>query len=345
MAQKDSISTERLRRRAKSPGQWTSSKVSCQKRDRVRLPPSQLKHSFAIVCAQTVDQYSNRITRPAELAASLLWHRPTTGVQQPAAKEFRGGASTLTGDEGDHMKRKLSGILVAAMALALIVGTSTRAEGAFMAAICNDIACSGTGDTIVTDGGVGDLDPTVGVILMSFATGGFTTNINVAQSKPAIGSPTAPQLDVNYTATGIGNAWLFATDTGFTGIGTPVLQIAVTQPPCTDPTAPLPCATGNTVDGRAWGGDSNTEFDITGNLLVNLPDLTTTPASASGTGPTVGLTFNPYSLTIGVNVIRTVAGTTTGDLNLMVVPEPATMALFGLGLMGFGAASRRRRQK
>jgi hypothetical protein len=223
------------------------------------------------------------------------------------------------------------------MALAFIVGTSTRAEAAFFALICNDILCSGGGDVQVQDNMMGDTNNTLGIINFSFATGGVSGAINTSVSKPIIGSASSPELDLTYTVTGIGDVWLFASDTDFTGAGSTFLMNNGN------------CSGSCVVDGRAWGGATNTAFNIGGSfgpLLINLADQAVVDAGfgVSGSGPVVGVAVNPYSLTIGVNVVRTTGGVTSGDEHLSV-PEPATMALFGLGLMGFGAASRRRRQK
>ena len=144
--------------------------------------------------------------------------RSTTGVLQPAAKAGRGGGNTLTGDEGDQMKRTFSGILVAALAFAGVVGTSTKADAAFMAAICNDALCTGGDDVIVTDNGAGDAISGLGAISFSTSAFGYSLVVNTSQSKPVIGSATAPQLDLNFAATTAagsagGNVFLFASDT------------------------------------------------------------------------------------------------------------------------------------
>jgi hypothetical protein len=56
---------------------------------------------------------------------------------------------------------------------------------------------------------------------------------------------------------------------------------------------------------------------------------------------------NPYSLTIGMQITRASAGTTSGNLNLQVtaIPEPSTWVsiLMGAALVGFVVRRRRRR--
>ena len=226
------------------------------------------------------------------------------------------------------MKKTFSGILVAALAFAGVVGTSTKADAAFIAAICQDLTCSNS-PIIVTDNAAGDTIPGTGAINFSVAAFGYSLVVNTSQSKPVIGSATAPQLDLTFTATGTGTIFLYAGDTDFQGPHSFLLSLAQTS-----------SGGSGTVTGRAWGGSTNNALTFSP-LLASVGPLTG-PASSGMTSGSYVPTVNPYSLSIGVQIVRTTAGTTTGDLNLSV-PEPASMTLFGLGLMGFGVASRRRK--
>ena len=224
--------------------------------------------------------------------------------------------------------------------LACAMGMSAPANAVFVARICNDLQCAGGDDVLVQDNAVGDLIGMTGAISFATSAFGYTLEVNTSQSKPVIGSATAPQLDVSYVVTsgasGGANVFLYASDTDFLSGGQFALTLGGTN-----------SGGSGSVQGRAWGGTSNTEFQFSGaNLLSSVGPFTT--ASFSATASNVfAPAASPYSLTIGTTVSRTTAGTSTGNLNLQVsaIPEPSTWAtvLMGAALVGFVARRRRRR--
>lgn len=232
---------------------------------------------------------------------------------------------------------RVGGVLLLASAAVLFGGTQ-KAEAAFIAAICDDAACTGGGDVIVTDNGAGDaLNAQAGIIVASGTVDGMEINLNVAQSKPIFGTAGEPKINLSYSLNnlvgGPANVYLYAGDTDFTGSGAVHLAVNSTTP-------------GQDTVGMALGGDNN----VVGANGLNLNPLLAT-VSANGvfsdvvtsafTVPTISA---PYALTAGVSVLNASLGAHTGDITI-TVPEPATMSLFGLGLFSAAMAARRRKNQ
>jgi len=230
---------------------------------------------------------------------------------------------------------------IAAPVFACALSASAPAHAVFVARICDDLQCLGGNDFIIQDNTAGDTIAAAGAISFSTTAFGYTLLVNTSQSKPMLGSATAPQIDLTFSATSgaasAANVFLYASDTDFVlNGGTFALNLGGTN------------SNGSgSVQGRAWGGTSNTEFQFSGaNLLASIGPLTTSGFAATATGA-FSPTANPYSLTIGTTISRAAAGTSTGDLNLQVsaVPEPSTWALMLMGpaLVGFVARRRSKR--
>jgi hypothetical protein len=223
-------------------------------------------------------------------------------------------------------------VLVLGVALAL--SGAGNAEAVFVASLCNDAVCAGAGDIIVADQGVGDTNPVVGVIVAQGVVGGLTTSVNIAQSKPVLGSAGAPEMDLGFVATGIGEVWLFASDTGFTGITPFRLQVGGVS-------------TGSpiSVEASAGGGSANTNQTPGAPTFASLGPFSGSPFTGETLSGVVGNAVNPYSLTLGVHAVQN-GGTSTGDTSLIAqpttVPEPTSLLVMALGLFGLGMLIRRR---
>ncbi len=237
------------------------------------------------------------------------------------------------------MKNFAKSALSVAATVSCLLGATPAANAAFFAAICDDIACTGGNDITVQDNGAGDTIGALGGISFAASAFGYALEVNTSQSKPLIGSASAPQLDLTYTATtnsaAATSVFLYTSDTDFTSGGSFVLALGGTN-----------SGGSGTETGRAWGGTSNTALQFSGANLFGTVGPLSGVAMSGTTAGTFSPLMSPYSLTIGVAIGRSSAGTSTGDLNLQVspIPEPETYALMmaGLGAMGFVARRRRK---
>ena len=201
---------------------------------------------------------------------------------------------------------------------------------------------AGGGNTaLVSDNLIGDLNPTTGVVAYAGSLGNFVLNIAVGSSKPALGSASDPQMNlfsVDITGwQGGGTLILRLTDTGFTSTGATNFSISINGS----------MSSGGTLAYGAFQDNSNTAFG-TANEICSLAFSTSSFSNACGNTITAS---NPYSLTLETVIsLPSALSGVSFNANLTdppppLVPEPTSMLLFGLGLIGLAAWGRKRLAK
>jgi len=219
-----------------------------------------------------------------------------------------------------------------ALAALLVLGLAPSASAGFKMRF--DDLGTGAIDRTYTDA---DLD---GIVAITPAppqsAGTFTLTNGVGLSKPFKGSAAVPDMDLQAgvrRGAGTRTMKVYLTDTGFNGIGQAFMSIGGTTRSAT-------------ITYETYWSPSNAEFALTNLIGSQTFVIGSTTGGFSGDKVSLGAIGNAvgYSLTQVVTIAYTGGGDHLTTFNAALnVPEPATLGLFGAGLLG-ALAVRRRRQ-
>jgi len=197
-------------------------------------------------------------------------------------------------------------------AAALLVGSAAPSQASLMLELDSGLA-------------TGSASSLTGIVTFNGGVGNFVANVTTGVSKPLVGSATQPILDLNsidINAGAGGTLTLKLTDTDFLGSGSEALFLDAVGGTLSS----------GTIEVATYMDCSDTAFG-TGTKLT---DQTFGTGAFSGTPQDFATTCSgAYSLTQIATLTMPGGGLFSGDSSLSI-PEPSTLALFGVGLLGLG---------
>lgn len=177
----------------------------------------------------------------------------------------------------------------------------------------------------VSDGGAGDVNPLGNVVTYIGGVGNWLINVSTGQGANVFPGQVFG-VDLNSLNTSV-------------GAGT--LKVSFTQTDLTNDSTFFQGLIGGTTHGSV----SYAFYRDLGNAAFGTSELifdgTGTVGAFSGNGGTTVAMGSPYSLTLVVEINHRSAGSTSFDFS-GETPEPGTLALVSLALLGAGAVARRR---
>lgn len=222
--------------------------------------------------------------------------------------------------------------ILASIATTAALLSAPLAANAVLVLHLDDLSVGGL-EINITDGGAGDSNPLVGAITYVGAVGGWTLSVTTALGNDLY---SGFGIDLNTVSVGAGQLQLSMSETGLMYGAGPAASLPVTAAINGNSSA------GSTlVDASVYVDDSNASFGM--GTLIYSDNLQAIGAGNgfSGVGTTSATLTDPFSMSAFVKLTHFGNQTTSFDFQ-SYVPEPGSLALAGLALVGLGVASRRK---
>jgi len=190
---------------------------------------------------------------------------------------------------------------------ALCVALATAAPPASAALQLRVSDGTPAGTLIITDQGIDDANPTLGVVSYTGPVGSqWLITVNTGTSKPVLGSAAQPDIDLNsfdLSSTSGGTLTVELTDTDYTGSGPATINVGGN--------------TAGTVLVKSYVDYNNTPFGKSTPISTQGPF---SPISFSGTANGVVMASAGYSITLELQINHVASGSTGLDVEFKVMP-------------------------